>query len=450
MLRLNLVLAVLIISSIASAQTWVKLNPNFPKPDTVGRIAQITFTSKNIGWLYTTYDNTPHIDFVKLLYKTTDGGHNWETMKKEITNRYSTFTMFSLDPNHLITVDVNFFDSTFTSLRTLDGGESWDSTLLAPQKHYYSGGNNIYFFDKDNGIFFNDYRWYTSDGGRSWEKGEDNFYLPYVSDVDFVDRNLGWIVCSYSHYATDSGAILGTTDGGKTWQYHDSLAMILYGVDFITPDKGFAVGTNWHHDTGFIYSTIDGGKTWQHEQFKNMGAFTDIKFLNDTTGWIICADPQKLNSGKILKTLNGGKSWEVQVNGISSQLKKIMIKDNTGFIFGDDYNLMTHTLLRADLSNITGIWDEHKIIASTFSLSQNYPNPFNPITTISYSIPKASLVELKVFDMLGHEVQKLVSKEQSAGEYILKFDASSLPSGMYIYSIQAGDFRSSKKLLLLK
>ncbi|HEX2925202.1 MAG TPA: T9SS type A sorting domain-containing protein, partial [Ruminiclostridium sp.] len=85
-----------------------------------------------------------------------------------------------------------------------------------------------------------------------------------------------------------------------------------------------------------------------------------------------------------------------------------------------------------------------------YILMQNYPNPFNPATTISYSIPKGSFIELKVFDMLGREASTLVSKEQGAGEYKVQFDASSLPSGMYIYSIQAGEFRASKKLLLIK
>ncbi|HEX2868999.1 MAG TPA: T9SS type A sorting domain-containing protein [Ignavibacteriales bacterium] len=86
----------------------------------------------------------------------------------------------------------------------------------------------------------------------------------------------------------------------------------------------------------------------------------------------------------------------------------------------------------------------------SYSLSQNYPNPFNPSTTISYSIPKQSYVELKIIDMLGREISTLVSKKHTAGEYKVQFDASNLPSGMYIYSIQAGDFRDSKKLLLLK
>lgn len=98
----------------------------------------------------------------------------------------------------------------------------------------------------------------------------------------------------------------------------------------------------------------------------------------------------------------------------------------------------------------SGVDDNGTQKVSTYGLSQNYPNPFNPTTTISYSIPKSSFVELKVFDMLGHEIQTLVSKEQSAGEYRVQFDASKLPSGMYLYSIQAGEFRASKKLLLIK
>ncbi|MDP4174568.1 MAG: S8 family serine peptidase [Bacteroidota bacterium] len=85
-----------------------------------------------------------------------------------------------------------------------------------------------------------------------------------------------------------------------------------------------------------------------------------------------------------------------------------------------------------------------------YNLFNNYPNPFNPTTTIRYSLPKQSYVELKLFDMLGREVTTLVNKEQNAGEYKIQFNASSLPSGIYIYSIQAGDYRASKKMMILK
>jgi endo-1,4-beta-xylanase len=89
-------------------------------------------------------------------------------------------------------------------------------------------------------------------------------------------------------------------------------------------------------------------------------------------------------------------------------------------------------------------------IPAKFALSQNYPNPFNPSTTIEYDLPKASYVLLKVYDVLGREVKTLVDGRKNAGRYSVRFDASDLPSGVYFYSLQAGDKSFVKKLLLLK
>ncbi|MEI6053360.1 MAG: T9SS type A sorting domain-containing protein, partial [Opitutaceae bacterium] len=93
---------------------------------------------------------------------------------------------------------------------------------------------------------------------------------------------------------------------------------------------------------------------------------------------------------------------------------------------------------------------ERANVPKEFALRQNYPNPFNPSTTIRYSLARQSHVELTVFDMLGREVSTLVSAEQSAGEYHVQVDGSTIPSGVYIYTMKAGDFRESKKFLLLK
>ena len=89
-------------------------------------------------------------------------------------------------------------------------------------------------------------------------------------------------------------------------------------------------------------------------------------------------------------------------------------------------------------------------IPAKFSLSQNYPNPFNPTTTVRYSIPKASLVSLKIYNVLGQEVVTLVNQHQSAGNYTSTFDASRLASGVYFYRLNAGSFNQVKKMLLLK
>ena len=83
-------------------------------------------------------------------------------------------------------------------------------------------------------------------------------------------------------------------------------------------------------------------------------------------------------------------------------------------------------------------------------LYQNYPNPFNPTTKIEYSIPKTSFVTLKVYDILGREVVMLVNEEKSVGNYKAEFNGSNLSSGIYFYKLQAGDYTSVKKMVLLK
>ncbi len=83
-------------------------------------------------------------------------------------------------------------------------------------------------------------------------------------------------------------------------------------------------------------------------------------------------------------------------------------------------------------------------------LSQNYPNPFNPTTTIQYDLPVAGFVTLKVFDVLGREVAVLVQENQKAGRYNVTFNAEGLPSGVYLYRLQAGEFVETKKLILLR
>ena len=85
-----------------------------------------------------------------------------------------------------------------------------------------------------------------------------------------------------------------------------------------------------------------------------------------------------------------------------------------------------------------------------YSLNQNYPNPFNPATTISYSIPQAGNVSLKIFNVLGQEVKSLVNEYQNAGIYKLTFDASALTSGAYFYSLSTDNFLQVKKMMLVR
>ncbi|MCC7159414.1 MAG: T9SS type A sorting domain-containing protein [Ignavibacteria bacterium] len=85
-----------------------------------------------------------------------------------------------------------------------------------------------------------------------------------------------------------------------------------------------------------------------------------------------------------------------------------------------------------------------------YRLTQNYPNPFNPSTKIEYNIIKSGLVTLKVYDVLGREVRTLVNEVQSSGVKEIEFNAAALPSGIYFYTLSAGDFTNTKKMILIK
>ncbi|MFX0138729.1 MAG: T9SS type A sorting domain-containing protein, partial [Candidatus Hodarchaeota archaeon] len=97
-----------------------------------------------------------------------------------------------------------------------------------------------------------------------------------------------------------------------------------------------------------------------------------------------------------------------------------------------------------------GIEDDNQEIPEGFKVYQNYPNPFNPSTKISYSVPEAGFVTLKVYDMLGREITTLVNKEKLPGTYEVPFMGKDLSSGIYFYRIEAGKFSETKKMILLK
>jgi len=87
---------------------------------------------------------------------------------------------------------------------------------------------------------------------------------------------------------------------------------------------------------------------------------------------------------------------------------------------------------------------------TVFKLYDNYPNPFNPSTSIRYSIPEGSFASIKIYNSLGSEVATLVNETKPAGTYEVEFNASDLSSGIYYYTLQAGSFSETKKMILLK
>lgn len=101
-------------------------------------------------------------------------------------------------------------------------------------------------------------------------------------------------------------------------------------------------------------------------------------------------------------------------------------------------------------TTLTSVRQISSTVPNNFSLSQNYPNPFNPTTIINYSIPTTQYTILRVYNSLGKEVSTLVNENQSPGSYSVDFNGEGLPSGIYFYKLEAGDFVDTKRMILLK
>jgi hypothetical protein len=133
---------------------------------------------------------------------------------------------------------------------------------------------------------------------------------------------------------------------------------------------------------------------------------------------------------------------------LGQQIKLRFMLKADGYIqadgwYVDDINLIAYEFVPVGTDQVTEVIED-------YSLEQNYPNPFNPSTEIEFLISEAGQTTLKVFDILGNEVSVLVNEQKATGKYKVTFDASNLPSGVYFYTLQAGNYLNTKKMILLK
>ncbi|MDP3829934.1 MAG: T9SS type A sorting domain-containing protein, partial [Ignavibacteriaceae bacterium] len=146
----------------------------------------------------------------------------------------------------------------------------------------------------------------------------------------------------------------------------------------------------------------------------------------------------------IIRSVDNGNNWEsIFTENISrSYAHDLRVNGNILFIATNSYGLY-------ELMTPTNVEEENNLVTD-FHLSQNYPNPFNPVTNIKFSIPKSDIVEIKVYDILGKEIQTLLNEYKTTGSYEVEFDASNLPSGIYFYRMVSGNYPEAKKMVLLR
>jgi len=163
-----------------------------------------------------------------------------------------------------------------------------------------------------------------------------------------------------------------------------------------------------------------------------------------TAGRNVFAAPDNLG---VCRSTNNGSSWRAVNTGLTNTNVRSLAISGTNVFAGAGNGVWRRPLTEMA---VTAIDHDDATIPGRFTLEQNYPNPFNPSTTIKYELPKSSLVRLSVYDILGREVSVLVNERKNAGFHEVEFDAAGLSSGVFIYRMQASEFRQSRRLLLLR
>ncbi|MBX7045834.1 MAG: T9SS type A sorting domain-containing protein, partial [Ignavibacteria bacterium] len=183
-----------------------------------------------------------------------------------------------------------------------------------------------------------------------------------------------------------------------------------------------------------------------------LSSFTsNVNSNNVTLNWSTVQEEN--NKGFEIERKSFGEGWKkigyIEGKGITHQTQKYSYKDN-----GLNTGIYSYRLKQIDYN---GNFEYHELtseviigVPSKFALAQNYPNPFNPATVISYQLPAAGFVSLKVYDISGREVSSLVNEVKNAGYYNVTFDAKSLSSGTYFYKLSTDKFSDVKKMVVVK
>ena len=403
-----------------------------------GFIFTILFTSTNLlyaQWMQTNgYNGTIHSVFVNdtNLFAGTNGGGvylssnygtSWAAVDSGLTGSELYVNSFaSLGPNIFAGTRSGIFVST-------NDGIAWkevDSGLTSSLSRYILSfaviGSNLFAGTQGGGVYL------STNNGTSWTGVNTDLQLPYVSSLAVIGTNL--------FAGTEGDGVYFSSDSGGNWAQVNN-GLVLGGLSISSlaaSDTNLFTGTN----LGLFLST-NNGSNWIEADSGLMNAIVNTLVFNRTNYFA------GTNAGVFLST-NHGTSWSSVNSGLNQLgVQSLAIIGDTLFA-GSGGGVWKRPL--SDM--ITSVNQTPSNFPTNFNLEQNYPNPFNPSTTINYSLPKASLVTIKVYDILGREIATLVNQQKNPGNYEVQFNASKLASGVYFYRMQAGDFVETKKLLLLK
>jgi photosystem II stability/assembly factor-like uncharacterized protein len=384
-----------IIHTSDGGNTWI-----FQDSQTVNEIVDVYFLNRNLGWASSfNYSNSP---FGTILLKTTNGGTDW------IGEPYPEENMFINCILFMDSLNGWMGGNPHALVRTTNGGITWHQAEIDTSTLAFFPVMGIQFYNAKYGYACGGrfdiagVIWRTSNGGDKW----------------------------YAIDPTDAPA-----DEVHALHIFDSLHVMGAGGD---PDFGYGVG---------MIRTSDGGVNWEYEELGMQGLAINLDFRNRTEAWAPLGQKPIF-----IYSLDAGLTWAETPTPDSTLINEVMFPDSLhGFAVGARGAVLKYIPpLKPSVEPIS------PLLQNEVMLSQNYPNPFERNSKCKLQIAKLTLLVLKVFDLLGNEVETVFNAEMPPGSYEITFDASGLHGGIYFYRLtatfpgQIGNSQITKKMVVIK
>jgi photosystem II stability/assembly factor-like uncharacterized protein len=378
---------------------------------------------ENITDVYQLENITFAVSYRGELYRSTDDGKSWNRIKTGYSRGNRIF---------FVNRSVGFISGT-NVFRTLDGGDTWEEVITGYDPDYE--GYIKYIVDKDEVVYLVPYSGIiikSNDYGNTWVEVPSPI-LTYIRNFTAYDSLKMWI--------SDSHKLYKTTNGGISWEFLNDLDWIDF-IQFFTPDYGIMAQKFYKYTTnaGNTWNDFSGNEIYYHN-------IKSIQYFRDDYSIHLVHDASIYDNSHILKLYTDKFRNIFEFRG--NHINMFFTNETEGWIVAD------RRIFRVTIPEVITSLPTDTILPSEFALNQNYPNPFNPSTKITYNIKEEAHVNLKIYDILGIELEVLVNKKVSAGYYETTFNGLNFPSGIYIYKLDIlkdnkSLFSSSRKMILVK
>jgi len=361
----------------------------------------------------------------QIIIKTVDGGFNW------------TFVNGSTDWREIFFLNdsTGFVGGSYRIAKSYDGGNTWTNKFQSSYRWIY----DFHFIDTSTGFAIGGYNTIlkTTDTGETWFLTNPPPIATVFLDAFFINDSVGWASGLEDIGGPIRGLIAKTSDAGENWTVLKTFSYpesVIYNIHFF--DLNFGICSSGSK----LFKTTDGGTNWTIQS--TIPDFVEnLKVYSDSNIWAV--------GRGIYNTTDLGLSWITTFNDSSIYIRSIyFINDELGWAVGDDWLNKGYILTTSN--QIIVSTQDNFLKEKSLNLTQNYPNPFNPKTTITYEVPKQSLISIIIYSSLGEYITTLISEDKLQGIYEVKFDGTGLTSGIYFYQLRAGSFVETKKMILLK